>query len=70
MYVQIVDRLKAAYKNQIQDIDAAIGCLLEKPCGSSMTGKTLQAIMGEMFIRIKDGDRMWFLCESSNFNLG
>ena len=55
----VVAGLKAAYTN-INDIDLWIGGLAEDPVNGAMVGPTFRAIMIDQFIKIRDGDALWW----------
>ena len=60
-----VRKLKNLY-NHVDDIDLFIGGTLEDPHKDSILGPTFKCIIGDQFIRLKQGDRFWY--ENGDFS--
>ena len=54
-----VGKLKKVYKN-VDDIDLFVGGMLEKSEGDALVGPVFKCIIGDQFIRLKEGDRFWY----------
>ncbi|MCA8971784.1 MAG: peroxiredoxin [Planctomycetes bacterium] len=52
-------RLSEAY-GDVDDIDAWVGLLAEPRARDAMVGRTLQRVLTEQFVRLRDGDRFWY----------
>ncbi len=52
-------RLAEAYSS-VDDIDAWLGFLCEDHAPDAMVGRTLRALLGDQFRRLRDGDRFWY----------
>jgi len=55
----IRDRLAEAYA-RVDDTDAWVGLLSEPRARQGLVGPTLQRVLAEQFLRIRDGDRFWY----------
>jgi len=56
---QVVARLSQAYAS-VDDVDAWVGLLAERPAHHALVGRTLRAILRDQFERLRDGDRFWY----------
>lgn len=56
----VSDRLLTLYK-RVDNVDPWVGMLSEKAVENSLFGPTLQAILIDQFIRLRDGDRFYYL---------
>ena len=54
-----VGKLKKVYKD-VDDIDLFVGGMLEKSEGDALVGPVFKCIIGDQFIRLKEGDRFWY----------
>jgi dual oxidase len=54
---ELIETLKEAYNNRLDDIDLYVGGMLES---NSNPGPLFSAIIMEQFTRIRDADRFWF----------
>jgi len=54
-----VRKLRQAYED-VDDIDLWTGALLENPHQDSLVGPAFKCILGDQFIRLKEGDRFWY----------
>uniref|UniRef100_A0A2S2NAX9 Peroxidase n=1 Tax=Schizaphis graminum TaxID=13262 RepID=A0A2S2NAX9_SCHGA len=54
-----IDALSKIYEH-VDDVDYYVGGLLEKTKPGSMLGHTFQCVVGEMFFRLKYGDRFYY----------
>lgn len=54
---EIVEKLKEAYKNDVNNIDLYVGGMLESQDGP---GELFSAIIIDQFTRLRDADRFWF----------
>lgn len=57
---QIKNALSQAYQGDINDIDAWVGMLSERPIPGGSVGATLGAILKEQFQKLRDGDFFYF----------
>ena len=55
----VVVRLSSVYVSP-DDIDPWVGMLAEQPVDGAMVGETLQAVLADQFVRLRDGDRFWY----------
>jgi peroxidase len=44
----------------VDDVDAWVGLLCEPHAQNAMVGETLQRVLTDQFVRLRDGDRFWF----------
>eukprot|EP00092_Neocalanus_flemingeri_P040590 GFUD01044196.1.p1 GENE.GFUD01044196.1~~GFUD01044196.1.p1 ORF type:complete len:777 (+),score=180.51 GFUD01044196.1:168-2498(+) len=54
-----IRKLSLVY-DDVEDIDLYVGSILEKPHKDSLVGRTFKCIIGDQFIRLKQGDRFWY----------
>eukprot|EP00092_Neocalanus_flemingeri_P030111 GFUD01032689.1.p1 GENE.GFUD01032689.1~~GFUD01032689.1.p1 ORF type:complete len:572 (-),score=127.85 GFUD01032689.1:413-2128(-) len=54
-----IRKLSLVY-DDVEDIDLYVGSILEKPHKDSLVGPTFKCIIGDQFIRLKQGDRFWY----------
>jgi len=52
--------LSAAYGGRLSDVDLLVGALAEPAASGAAVGATLQAILRDGFMRLRDGDRFHF----------
>uniref|UniRef100_A0A1B0CRK5 Uncharacterized protein n=1 Tax=Lutzomyia longipalpis TaxID=7200 RepID=A0A1B0CRK5_LUTLO len=52
-------RLQMLYRRP-DDIDVYTGALLESPVNDSLVGPTLLCMLGDQFLRLKEGDAFWY----------
>ena len=62
-----VRRLKEVY-DHVDDIDLWVGGIMETPHQDSLVGPAFKCIIGDQFIRLKEGDRFWY--ETEDFTTG
>ena len=65
---RIRDRLTAAYQNPTQ-IDLWTGLLAEPHVNGAMVGPTLQRLIGDQFLALRDGDRFYYEARLSRRDL-
>ncbi len=53
------DKLEETF-GDVELIDVWVGGLAEPPARGAMVGETVQAVLGEQFRRLRDGDRFWY----------
>lgn len=61
----VADRLRDAYgqtegADNVDRVDAWTGMLAEAPLPGSTVGETLDAVIVDQFVRLRDGDRFWY----------
>lgn len=56
----VVSILEDIYNNDINNIDPFVGFLAEDQMSGMMVGETMNAIIGEQFKRLRDGDRFYY----------
>jgi hypothetical protein len=56
---EMQDKLASVYADCDQ-IDPWVGFLVEDTVPGAMVGETLQAVLADQFIRLRDGDRFWY----------
>lgn len=56
----VAAQLASVYAS-VDDVDAIIGMLAEEKIDGAAVGETVSAIVGEQFIRLRDGDRFFYL---------
>lgn len=61
---QVRQNLSAAYAS-VDDIDPWIGFLAEDPMDGAAVGPTLRAVLIDQFVRLRDGDRFFYLNDPS-----
>lgn len=54
---ELLDSLKVAYDNNVDNVDLYIGGMLESRDGP---GELFMVIIREQFIRLRQADRFWF----------
>ncbi|XP_016945189.3 dual oxidase [Drosophila suzukii] len=54
---ELLDMLKEAYDNQLDDVDVYVGGMLES---YGQPGEFFTAVIKEQFMRLRDADRFWF----------
>ena len=54
-----VRRLETHY-DDVDDIDLFVAGVLEKPHQDALVGPAFKCIIGDQFIRLKEGDRFWY----------
>ncbi|XP_059611568.1 peroxidase [Phlebotomus argentipes] len=54
-----VQRLQTLYQRP-EDVDVYTGALLEKPTNDSLVGPVLLCMLGDQFVRLKEGDSFWY----------
>ncbi|XP_003742121.1 peroxidase [Galendromus occidentalis] len=59
-YGPLIDKLKIAYRNDIDNVDFGVGAILEPLAPGSTFGPTITCLFGHQFHRLKYGDRFWF----------
>lgn len=66
-----IEALSKVYEH-VDDVDYYVAGLLEKSKPGSMLGHTFQCVVGEMFFRLKYGDRFYyeFGHQMGSFKLG
>ncbi|GAB0087586.1 peroxidase [Sergentomyia squamirostris] len=56
---ETVERLQNLYDSS-DDVDVYTGALLEKPVNDSLVGPLLLCMLGDQFVRLKQGDAFWY----------
>ncbi|XP_066250383.1 uncharacterized protein [Euwallacea similis] len=56
---EYVKTLKYVYSNS-EDVDLLVGALLETPIPGSVVGPTLNCLLKEQFVLLKESDRFWY----------
>lgn len=64
------DKLKAAYGNNLNDVDLWIGLLAEDKIPGGSVGATMAAILKDQFQRLRDGDRFYYEIDPIILNWG
>jgi dual oxidase len=57
---EIFDQLSDLYENNLNNIDAYVGGMVESEYETGRPGPLFRAIIQEQFVRIRDADRFWF----------
>lgn len=57
---EVRDALRAAYKDDVNDIDLWVAGLAETHVNGGFVGETFHAILVDQFTRLRDGDRFWY----------
>jgi len=57
---EIFDQLSDLYENNLNNIDAYVGGMVESEYDRGRPGALFRAIIKEQFVRIRDADRFWF----------
>lgn len=58
----MIEKLEHVYQ-KVENIDALVGAILEKPYGEAMVGKTLLVVIAEQMRRYKFGDSFFYSFE-------
>ena len=56
---EVQDALESAY-GDVNDIDLWVGGLAEDHAPGALVGETVRAVLADQFIRLRDGDRLWY----------
>lgn len=56
---QLINKLESVYR-KVENIDLLVGLMSEMPANDAMVGPTLQCIIGEQFVRTRNGDRFFY----------
>lgn len=56
----VQDRLRRAYRDDIDAIDPWLGGLAEDPIGGAAVGEFISCVLIDQFERTRDGDRFWY----------
>ena len=57
--LQLINKLESVYR-KVENIDLLVGLMSEIPANDAMVGPTLQCIIGEQFVRTRNGDRYFY----------
>ena len=57
---ELQDKLEDIYEGDVNNIDAFVGLLAEDHLDGAAVGETLQAVLVDQFVRLRDGDRFYY----------